>query len=114
MSGWPEMLGYHAALAQEPWGYDPERLVRVTFAQARRLYVQPAVERADRLRAEAGGDSPARAGEGGGVDGTKLPDREAFVSGMQSQFPNAKTREQWEADWAKLKGQFEAKENRDG
>lgn len=42
-------------LAQEPWGYLPEQIGRLTDLQIVKLYVEPAVERAKDLRK----DSPA-------------------------------------------------------
>ncbi len=57
-------------LAQDPWGYLPEQIGRLTDLQIVKLYIEPAVERAKELRK----DSPAT--PSGQPVGSR-PDREA-------------------------------------
>lgn len=46
------MFAYHAALAQEPWCFSPEKLRTISFDSARRLYLEPAIERQRVMRGE--------------------------------------------------------------
>lgn len=69
-------------MAQEPWGFSPDVLARLTDFQVLELYLKPAAERADQLKREQPGaarkhDVPAPGG---------VPKRADFVAAMQGEY----------------------------
>lgn len=48
----PPAFAGHAALLQEPWGFTPDEVKRLSARQVQALYLTPAVERAERLKAK--------------------------------------------------------------
>jgi len=81
-------------LAQEPWGFSPDVLARLTDFQVLELYLKPAAERADQLKRESPGaarrnDVPAPGG---------VPSRADFVSAMAAEFgPRGDYGAMWDA-----------------
>lgn len=69
-------------MAQEPWGFSPDQLAKLTDFQVLELYLKPAAERADQLKREQPGaarkhDVPAPGGK---------PKRADFVAAMQAEY----------------------------
>ena len=87
-----------AALAQEPWCFPPDVLADLTLRQAEELYLKPAVERAERVRAESSGEPVKKPGH----DWDDLPDKTEFVRGMSGQFPGT-PEGKWEEAWEKMR-----------
>ena len=48
-------------LCQEPWGFTPEQVERLTDWQIENLYAKPAVERAERMARDVGEPTAAAA-----------------------------------------------------
>jgi hypothetical protein len=85
---------------QEPWGFTPNEVSRLTPWQVARLYLRPAAERADEQEHKAGGGSA-------GTNWAKgLPPKAAFVADHAARFggPAAK----WEAAWDRMKAAEDA------
>lgn len=66
-------------LAQEPWCFTPDQIARLTDWQVVSLYLVPAAERAEKLRAGTGG------GPAGPVPRHNTPDAEPGTEGHRRQ-----------------------------
>lgn len=67
-------------MAQEPWGFSPDQLAKLTDFQVLELYLKPAAERADSLKREPAprrNDVPAPNG---------VPRRADFIAAMQAEY----------------------------
>lgn len=45
----PPVFAGHAALLQEPWGFTPDQVAKLSIRQVRELYLKPAADRAERM-----------------------------------------------------------------
>ena len=92
-----------AALAQEPWGFTPDVLARLTDWQVREVYLRPAGERADEVRRASAGKPT---GPPGWDWDRGLPDREAWAVAMAAQFDDDP--ERFRSDWDRMKAAHDA------